>query len=160
MVTLDLGLYKPVQQLLMSRADLQDRWILRPGELHIAFAATRAIGSFVEGTGIPDIWSFAYSDSTINSIIAGKNFRRAVEAHTRTLVALQQCYWTAFFQKHESLHENIHSKVHKLLEEFHGLAQNDAVKELLCAMNGCEFMQAMQEFDARESEVKPTFRMI
>ena len=50
-LTLDLGLYKPVQQLIMSRPELQNRWIIRPGELHIFFAAIRAIGSFIDGTG-------------------------------------------------------------------------------------------------------------
>jgi len=96
-VTLDLGLYKPVQQLLMSRADHSGRWVLRPGDLHISFAFIRAIGSFVDGTGIPELWSLMYSDSTVNSIIAGKNFRRALEAHLRTLAILQQCYFAAFF---------------------------------------------------------------
>ena len=73
-VTVDMGLYKPIQQLLISRADLGGRWILRPGELHTAFAFIRAVGCFVDGTGIPDLWSSVYSDSTVSSILAGKNF--------------------------------------------------------------------------------------
>jgi len=77
-VTVDMGLYKPIQQLVMSRTDLRGRWILRLGELHIAFAFIRAIGSFIDGNGIPDLWSTVYSDSTVRSIIAGKNFLRSL----------------------------------------------------------------------------------
>lgn len=96
-MTLDLGLYKPVQQLIMSRVDLHHRWIVRPGELHTAFAMVRAIGIFIDGSGIPDLWSVLYGDNTINQIISGKKFRRAVEAHIRTLVGLQDCYFQYFF---------------------------------------------------------------
>ena len=103
-VTLGLGLYIPVQQLIMSRADLRDRWILRPDELHISHAALRAIGSFIEGTEISNLWSIVYSDSTISHVITGKHFRRSLEAHIRMMVKLNDCYFALFFDKHGKVH--------------------------------------------------------
>jgi len=94
----------------MSQPDLKNRWVIRPGELHIFFAAIRVIGSFIDGTGITDLWSVLYSDSTINQILKGKNFRRAVEAHTRTLITIQTFYLEAFFLKHENLRKDIFQK--------------------------------------------------
>lgn len=117
-VTLDLGLYKPVQQLIMSQVDLHNRWIVRPGELHTAFAMIRAIGIFIDGTGIPELWSVLYGDNTVSQIISGKKFRRAVEAHIRTLVALQDCYFQHFFKEHESLYCSVYNEVQELRARF------------------------------------------
>ena len=66
-VTRDTGLYRPVQQLIMSRSVMDDRWILRPGELHMAFVVLIAIGLFIDGTGIGDVWSILYSEQHLTT---------------------------------------------------------------------------------------------
>jgi len=158
-VTVDMGLYKPIQQLVMSRTDLRGRWILRPGELHIAFAFIRAIGSFIDGNGIPDLWFTVYSDSTVSSIIAGKNFRRSLEAHVRTLVALQQCYFAAFFEHHQTLRTTVHKTVQEVCNNFISDASG-TVETLKGAMIAWDLTHLMKTFDERECEAKHTFRMI
>ena len=55
-IALDLDLYERVLQLRNSRDDLRDHFILRLGELHIVFAHCRAIGRFLENTGVDDAW--------------------------------------------------------------------------------------------------------
>ena len=72
----------------MSQKCLQGRFILRPGELHICMALLRAIGKFIDGSGIPEMWEVWYSDNTVQQIIMGKHIRRSIEAHKRTLVAV------------------------------------------------------------------------
>ena len=48
-ISLDMGLYKPVKQLQMSRKDM-DNIILRPGELHFVMAQLRCIEAYIEIT--------------------------------------------------------------------------------------------------------------
>ena len=159
-LTLDIGLYKPVQQLIMSRTDLQGRWILRPGELHISFAVVRAIGSFVDGTGIPEIWSVLYGESTINQILAGKKFRRTVEAHTRTLVAQQQCFLDVFFETHTDLHETLCQMVRKLCEQIHTNNSASAINDFCKEIDSINFCKEIESFDRVKSELSPTFRLM
>ena len=52
-VSLDLDLYFRALQLVQSRDDKKDKYVLRLGELHAVFAHLRA---FVENSGIDDAW--------------------------------------------------------------------------------------------------------
>jgi hypothetical protein len=51
-ITVDLGLYRPMQQLPMTLKE--STYILLPGDLHIIMAQLRAIGCFIEMSGIPE----------------------------------------------------------------------------------------------------------
>lgn len=159
-VTLDMGLYKPVQQLIMSRADLHGRWVIRPGELHISFAVIRAIGTFIDGTGIPDLWATTYGESTVNSILQGKNFRRSLEAHVRTLVALQICYFEVFFEQHPSLQYTIQQNVQRLSANLHDRTVHDILHDTKLALDECDLKGMLKAFDERQCELKPTFRLL
>ena len=55
-VSLDLDLYFRALQLVQSRDDMKDKYVLRLGELHAVFAHLRATGTFVENSGIDDAW--------------------------------------------------------------------------------------------------------
>lgn len=89
-VTLDMGLYKPLKQLQMTNQEFQAKWLLKPGELHIIIAQLRSIGSFIQETGIPELWVECelYGVATTRQILDGKHIRRGIEAHITTLSAL------------------------------------------------------------------------
>ena len=55
-ISLDIDLYDRASLLVRCRPDLRARYVLRFGELHIVFAYVRAIGSFIERSGIPCAW--------------------------------------------------------------------------------------------------------
>lgn len=160
-VTLDVGLYQPVQQLIMSRLDLQNRWILRPGELHIAFAILRAIGVFIDGTGIPEIWEVLYGENTIHKILHGKHFRRSLEAHTRMLVALQNFYFKLFFEKHSEVYEIISRKVKSLNLKLDATTDvTEGVGEILTIIEEKDILKLLDAFDEETGMNNPTFKMI
>ena len=50
-VTLDLQLYDMAMRLWIERADIRDKFLFRPGELHVALWALTALGKYVEGSG-------------------------------------------------------------------------------------------------------------
>ena len=65
---------------------------MRAGELHITIAFLRAIGTFCDGSGIPELWEVWFSECVVQQIITGKHVRCATEAHKCTLIALHECY--------------------------------------------------------------------
>ena len=69
-ISLDLGLYKPAKQLQFSKPECSNKWILRPGELHIVMAQLRTIGAYIDQSGLDEIWleSGIYSATTIKQI--------------------------------------------------------------------------------------------
>lgn len=119
----------------MSRADLHDHCIIGPCELHVSFAFIGAIGNFVEGTGMPELLPATFSDSTVNSIIHGKNFRRSIEVHVRTLAALQMYY--AFFE-HAFGHQHVHCQIQKLCMNLDEHSEIDIFSDAKMALNDCD----------------------
>ena len=55
-ISLDLDLYEKVYMLINTREDLRKEYIICLGELHIVFAHLRAIGAFINSSGIDDAW--------------------------------------------------------------------------------------------------------
>ena len=88
-ITLDLQLYEKAQKL-MSKEDMTGKFVLRIGELHTVFSALKAIGRYIEGSGIDQLWVEAgmYTPTTVRQILEGKHLYRAMEAHMVTLITL------------------------------------------------------------------------
>ena len=103
---------------------------------------------------------FNLQRSTVSSILAGKNFRRALESHVRTFVALQQSYFTAFFQHHPSLRSVIHTKVQEFRQSFNSGSSRNAVELLTTTMNAGDLDSLIKTFDERECKAEPMFRML
>ena len=101
-ITLDMGLYKPAKQLEYALECCQGKWILRPGKLHTVMAQLRTIGSYIESSGLDDVWteSDIYRPATVKQILEGKNMKRGIEAHVTTLQVLFSLYAEEFFIQH------------------------------------------------------------
>ena len=83
-----MRLCKPAKQLEYALECCEGKWILRPGELHTVIAQLRTIGSYIESSGLDDVWteSDSYGPATVKQILEGKNMKRGLEAH-----ATQHC---------------------------------------------------------------------
>ena len=64
-ITLDLQLFEKAQKL-NSKEDMTGKFVLRIGELHTVFSALKAIGRYIECSGIDQLWVEAgmYSPTT------------------------------------------------------------------------------------------------
>ena len=83
-VSLDLDVYEKCYMLVHSRDDLRNKYILCLGELHIVFAHIRAIGRFIEQSGMSDAWLEAEwydSDCIVRQILECGHMKRALDAH-------------------------------------------------------------------------------
>ena len=90
-IVLDLDLYSRAYKLVNSRQDLRDRYILCLGELHIVFAGLRAIGTFIDSSGLDDAWINANwfdSESLLRQVKDCSNMKRAIASHEATLLAI------------------------------------------------------------------------
>ena len=90
-VVLDLDLYAKAYKLVNSRDDLRNKYILCLGELHIVFAQIRAIGTFIDSSGIDDAWMASEwfdSESLLRQVKERCNMKRALAANEATLLAV------------------------------------------------------------------------
>ena len=87
----------------MVRNDL-DNIVLHPRELHVLMAQLRALGSFIDNSGIDLCWieSDVYGPATVKQIIDGNHVKRGLTAHTVTLQVLFTLYQKAFLSTLEN----------------------------------------------------------
>ena len=105
-ITLDLDLYERAVKIRATTGN-KETWILQLGELHIMFALLKALGKYIEGSGIDDIWieSGLYGPAVTRQIFSGKHFKRGIEAHVVNLIALISLYFDSVSENSNDTHE-------------------------------------------------------
>ena len=106
-VWLDMDLYKRAFKLAYLQPDnYADKWILSPGQFHIALCALRCLGKTVEGSGLDELWveSGLYGTAVVSQILSGNHFSRAVRCHQITLQVFSDLYFEAFFDEHPEIY--------------------------------------------------------
>eukprot|EP00794_Sanderia_malayensis_P013484 gene13484-14881_t len=103
-ITLDQDLYERAVKI-RSSEKINDNIVLRMGELHVVFAMLKALGRYIEGSGLEQIWieKGLYGPSSVRQILAGKNYKRGLEAHIITLLALKDLHLHSLIVKDEEL---------------------------------------------------------
>lgn len=160
-VTLDLGLYKPVLKLAMADKDLSKNWILRPGELHIIMAMLRAIGCYIDGTGLEATLSAVYDESVVANILAGKCVRRAIDAHTSLRLALFKCVSDEFYKEQGDIKEKLEPDMRKLLALLEGESHKieSICDDILIILEDLDVLAKLKAFEVKESQEKPTLKI-
>ena len=52
-ITLDMDLFQRALRIMQSEG--HKNWVLRPGELHLCFAALHALGKYIDVSGLDDL---------------------------------------------------------------------------------------------------------
>ena len=134
------------------------------GELHIVMAQLRAIGSYIENSGLDHCWIEAdlYGPSTVRQIIEGKHVRRGQTAHLIALQALFCLYQKAFFRSENQCHQRL-LQVSKELDEActHGKQANiNAANERMGnTITSLKVIEKMSAFD-KSNEKRPMFKVM
>ena len=90
-IVLDLDLHEKAYLIVHSRKDLRDRYLLCLGELHIISAEIRAIGNFINSSGLDDAWMGANwfdSECLLWQVKQCPNMKRAIATHETTFIAI------------------------------------------------------------------------
>ena len=106
-ISCDLALYEKVIQLLDARPDLKGIIVPRLGELHVVMAALRGLGASIENSGIDDAWMEAdvYGSATTRQILKCTHYKRSLQAHIYSYVALSEMAIEEFFKDNPHLKE-------------------------------------------------------
>ena len=117
LITLDLDLYNRAIQIQQSVRNVN--WILRPGGLHIAFAALHALGKTVDGSGIDIccIENGAYTAAALRRIFSGKAYKRGLEYHIVNSLAILMMRFDQI--SHSLPSEPLHAKCMALKNALH-----------------------------------------
>ena len=82
---------------------MRKKIILRSGALHIVFAHIRAIGHYIDGSGIDNSWEIAdlFGSRTVFSVLNCDQgaMKKAITTHEITLTALYSIYHKALIQQ-------------------------------------------------------------
>ena len=141
-ISLDANLYEKIFLLVHSREDLRNRSVILLGELHIVFAMFRAIGTYIEGSGIDQSWvkSGWFSESTMHQVLNCLRMKRVLSAHENTLVAIYILYLRGLItESNESLSSQKNMK--SVIEAFGSSKFEDikvaisTLKSILCDKN-------------------------
>ena len=130
-VSLDMGLYKPAQKLLMAKRNEIKNVVLRPGELHIVIAMLRTIGCLIDNSGIDAAWLHAdlYGQSTIKQILDGNHVKRGVKAHTATLLSLYAMNLDAFSKRNPEVVDECRSEFSKFNDNCKDLTSSEEISK-------------------------------
>ncbi len=84
------------------------------GELHVVFAMLKALGRYIEGSGLEQIWieKGLYGPANVRQLLAGKNYKRGLEAHIINLLALKDLH----FDNLSGQDEELSMKIDKISE--------------------------------------------
>ena len=146
-----MGLYQPAKRLQMARQELK-HIILRPGELHILIPQLRAIGAFIDNSGLDMCWieSELYGSATVKKIIESNHVKRG-EVPTLLPYMHFPLYQEAFFQYHPNSHHCLEQLEKQLADVC--IEDNDQMKEvhekLVQTIDSAQIVEKMEPFDVQ-----------
>ena len=98
MVVFDMAIYLKAQEIRWNDKILHDRVVVRLGEFHTAMSYLGVIGRRFGSAGLSDILVEAdiIGQGSINSVLSGKHYNRAIRAHKIMFEAMQRLKFRAF----------------------------------------------------------------
>ncbi|CAH1225893.1 unnamed protein product [Diabrotica balteata] len=85
-LTFDQAIYYKAKELQWSQSEDTKNVVIRLGGFHIVMNFLKIIGQFMTDSGLADVWldSGLYAQSTIDGILSGKKYNKAIQAHKLT----------------------------------------------------------------------------
>ncbi|MES9879620.1 MAG: hypothetical protein ABW185_01920, partial [Sedimenticola sp.] len=166
-ITFDLQLYERAVKLQMHSAPALYHLVFRIGEMHTVLASLRAVGSFIEESGIDDAWMEAdlYGSATTHQILEGRHMKRALNAHSITSSALSDMHLDAFLNSASECSQIDHSDIlEAAIQENTACAKHryDELdghhRSLANAIEAEELAEKLDKFDREMESRRPTFK--
>jgi hypothetical protein len=114
------------------------------------------LGKTIEGSGIDEAWVEAemYSSITVEQIINGNHYRRALEAHEVTLQILFDLWIEAFFSERPTVRTSLEASIEQVSK---ACVSKQGVRaahfSLLVTLESLNIEKQLAEFDAATSYV-------
>lgn len=157
LITLDLDLYSRALKIQQSVGNTN--WILRAGALHITFAALHALGKTIDGSGLDTcaIECGAYTSAALRGIFGGKAYKRGLEYHITTSLAIMMLRFDAILStlpkgpvtsQCNDLKDKLHERNPEMVETFEEIQSwySENVKPLEDEKDIGEFAQFLTQY--------------
>ena len=107
-VSIDQQLYAKCTQL-KSRNEISENFVFRTGELHIVFSTLKAIGKYIDSSGLDEVFVEAeiYAPATVEQLKGGKHMKRSFEAFLTLYIALFQLYINQFLTENPEVQSDV-----------------------------------------------------
>jgi len=121
------------------------------------FSALKSIGSYVEGSGIDQLWveTGMFSPTTVRQVLEGKHLYRAMEAHMVTLMALYFIFFQTLWANAPEDKTGIEEASAELNEEFRNWKASSRLPEahakLVSALEKSSILWKMEKYDEHAS---------
>ena len=166
-IVADQPLYSRAKELIWANPDDFPGVIMVQGHLHVLFNFLKVIGKHIESAGLEDIWveSGLFAPNSINAIMEGKAYYRAVRGHTLAYEALWRIRWKLFEawleESTQKLDDNTDiDKVVSLLntkQSRYDEATKEAVEHSASILLNGSTMKLLEEFNIKFAE-QPNFK--
>ena len=113
-----IWLYEKARRLQDIYPEYRNNFVFRIGELYTVRCGLRVIGSSIEGRSIDNasVASKIYGPNTVQQILEGKHFKRAVNAHIATLIALSNLHLEYIHREQSNIFDPVNTQIDLLLE--------------------------------------------
>lgn len=162
-ITFDQALYCRAKEMVWSHPDEFQNVIIRLGGFHIAMNFMKAIGQYMESSGLGDAWveSGVFGETTANHMLAGNAYNKAIRGHKLTYESLWRILWPKFLawaeENEKPLDKNLLTSVRDVVDKFSN--KDDEVTDSFIALVEliAPVLGLLKEFDKSQSQ-NPTFK--
>ena len=113
----------------------------------------RAIGIFIDRTGILDLRSALYGDNTASQIISGKKFRCSAEINIQTAIF-------NISLKNTKVYTTIYNEVQELQARFNESGTKECLNNLPLATGSCDLFKKVKRFDETTERTKTNIQNV
>lgn len=152
-VVFDQALYAKAQQVRWKNPMMTRKLILRMGEFHTCMCFLSAIGKICKGSGLEDILieSETIASGSMNGVLSGRMYNRAIRAHKLVLEALSRLQIQHFLDSlPEADVDEINNALRAQISNFTNSrsVESDSLNDIY---------ERFQSFTADESSANPTY---
>ena len=141
-ITFDLATAKKAYAIVWNSPDTFKDVFIRLGSFHIICAYFNAIGKVVEGSGFEEIVLEAgiCASGSLNGVLTGKHYNRALMVHTTFLESLERLLWGKFLREKNACEKwnNVKKTLNDLQIDQHSIEVYSKDNDILMMCNDFE----------------------
>lgn len=155
-LVMDQAIYSKAQMIRWGNAQFMERLVIRLGAFHTAMSFLACLGKRFRDAGLQDILieSEIVATGSVNGVLTGKHYNRAVRSHKLMSDALQRMRLETYLH---SLAEDDANKVEQLIKELQEAFPFPAYYDIINSERFIEFELSFHKF-LETNRNKPTFQ--
>jgi hypothetical protein len=149
-VTMDLAAAKIAYDIIWDSKDKCSTVVLNLGPFHIMCSYMGALGKMMAGSGFEDvlIQSGLCASGSIDQVMSGKHYNRAIRVHQRMLEAVERMLMEAFTHTHSS------TGMSTFIEKMSMLPDYPNAESFSCTLSDNDFVDLSDQYEDFKNKVR------